>query len=519
MIHYDQGGKLEKKSGIMIFLLLTASLLVIATQKMPTTQMARAAPALPNVVLTSNVTSLGPSNAINKTFTVNCTVQNISLLYGADIEIGWDNTTIQYVSHTVTMPVEEYPGGLLHSPTLPVEDVENSDPAPFGSNIALAAPGTNYWLSEASLAPAAPFNGTGTAFTMVFKVIKQPLGMTTHIKIGFTSVTLANESAGVISCTTSNCTITLYGAAQPAGPTIKISSVKYTGTIPYTFTTNVSIANLNSYWDLGGFDIRLSYDPQVMQAININVDPSKWFNASWPNGELVIKNQTDNVNGEVWVALLGLPGLNQTHTPLTGSAVLFTVTFSANASDPIVKITDPNSLAGFPHPQRSESPYNNSQLAVPIPFNVTNGLANIVAVTQHTPLAGYKVTTESNSSVSSILSFQTGVPMLSFNVTGPQGTTGFCNVTIPTNLMWSSIGNSGWIVQVDGQTITPTISTNANNTLTYIYFTYQQTTHYVTIISSNAVPEFGFIGLMILMMSALAVAVILIKKSPTLKKK
>jgi hypothetical protein len=507
---------MEKKSGIIIYLLLAASLLFIATSRTPTTYMAHAAPALPSIVLTSNVTSLGPSNAVGKAFTLTCTVHNVTNLYGFDMEIGWDNTTIQYISHTVEVPNgTTYPHGILYPPTIAVEDVESDNPAPYGSGVSGAAIGTNYWLAEAAEAPAKVFNGTGTAFVMTFEVKKQPIGMITDIWINFTSATLADVNGNSINCTTRNCEVLLQGAPQPAGPTIQISSVSYKGTVPYTFKTNVSILNLDSYWDLGGYDVRLSYDPEVMQAKNINIDPSGWFNASWPNGDLVVMNQTDNVNGIVWVALLGLPGPNHAHTPLNGSAVLFTVTFTANASDPLVKITDPNSLAGFPHPERSESPYNNSELAVPIPYTVTNGLANIIGVVQQTPLTGYTVTTESNSSVSS-LSFQTGIPMITFNVTGPNGTTGFCNVTIPKNFMYST-GSAGWIVQVDGQKITPTITTDATNT--YLYFTYQQTTHYITIVTSGVVPEFDFIGLMILMMSALAATLILIKKSPKLKKK
>jgi len=500
---------MEKKSGIIIYLLLTASLLLIATPKTPVTYVAYATPASTIAEITSNVTSLGPSNAINKTFKVTFTIQNVTNLYGVDIQIGWNTTYIGYVSHTKTIPVESYPGGVLHSPTIPIMNTVNESDNGFGGS----NPGTMYWLSEASMG-SAPFNGTGTAFTMIFKVKKHPYGINTDLWINMTSVTLANSTGKPITHMESNCHIILYGQTQPAGPTVQVSSVNYSGTVPYTFDANVSILNLNSYWDLGGFDIQLSYDPEVVQATKISIDPAKWFNASWPGGEFIIMNQTDNVNGKVWVAMLGIPSVSGTHTPLSGSAFLFTVTFIANASDPLLKITDPFSLAAFPHPERVESPFNNRETSVPIPYNITNGFAHIIGMIQNTPLTGYTVTTESNSSVSSLF-FQSGVPMITFNVTGPHGYTGFCNVTIPKNFMWSNIGNTGWIVQVDGQIITPTISTDANNT--YVYFTYSQSTHYITIVTSNVVPEFGFAGLIILMLSALAI--VLIKKSPIPKKK
>jgi hypothetical protein len=501
---------MQKKSGIIIYLLLTASLLLIAIPKTPVTYVAYAAPASTSVRITSNVTSLGPSNAINKTFNVTCTIQNVTNLYGVDIQVGWNTTYIGYVSHTKTIPVETHSGGILHTPTVPVKDVVNESDAGFSGS----ARGTMYWLVEAAMAPALPFNGTGTAFTMTFKVKKHPALIDTDLWINITSVTLSDTSGIPINCTKSNCDVKLYGQTQPAGPTVQVSSVDHNGTVPYTFDANVSILNLDRYWDLAGFDVQLSYDPEVVQATKIRIDPDQWFNASWPGHDFTIMNRTDNVKGKVWVSMLGIPSVNGTHTPLSGSAVLFTVTFTAYASDPLLKITDPYSLAAFPHPERAESPFKSLETSVPIPYNITNGFAHIIGAIQHTPLTGYTVTTKSNSSVSS-LSFQPGIPMITFNVTGPHGYTGFCNITIPRSLMWSTMGNTGWIVQVDGQTITPTISTDASNT--YIYFTYQQSTHYITIVASNVVPEFSFIGLIIIMLSALAIA--LTKKFPILKKK
>jgi hypothetical protein len=501
---------MEKKSGIIIYLLITASLLLITTPKTPATYVTYAASPSTIAEITSNVTSLGPSNAINKTFKVSFVIQNVTNLYGVDIQVGWNTTYIQYVSHIKTIPVETYPTGILHANTIPVLDIVNESDAGFGGSY----PGTMYWLSEASRTPAPVFNGSGTAFTMIFKVKKHPYLSDTDLWINMTSVTLADVGGSPIDHTEINCHIILYGQLQPAGPAIQVSTVNHKGTVPYTFDTNVSILNLDPYWDFAGFDIQLSYEPEVIEATKISIDPDGWFNASWPNGKFVVMNLTDNINGKVWVAILGLPGENETHTPLSGSAVLFTVTFTAYASDPLIKITDPFSLAAFPHPERPEPPFNGLETSVPIPYNTTDGFAHIIGVIQHTPLTGYTVTTESNSSVSS-LSFLPGIPMITFNVTGPHGYIGFCNVTIPKDLMWSSMGDTGWIVQVDGQTITPTISGDANNT--YIYFVYQQSTHYVTIVTSNVVPEFSFIGLITLMMSALAI--VLIKKSPILKKK
>lgn len=43
-------------------------------------------------------------------------------LYGLDIKLSWDPHVLNYVSHTITIPVEEYPDGVLHEPILDIRD-------------------------------------------------------------------------------------------------------------------------------------------------------------------------------------------------------------------------------------------------------------------------------------------------------------------------------------------------------------------------------------------------------------
>ena len=84
-------------------------------------------------------------------------------LYGLDIQFSWDHTLLEYVSHTVTIPVEDHPDGLLYEPTMVVKDEVD------------ATAGT-YWLGYVSMSPAEAFNcpdKNGTVFTMTFKVVKE----------------------------------------------------------------------------------------------------------------------------------------------------------------------------------------------------------------------------------------------------------------------------------------------------------------------------------------------------------
>jgi len=309
-----------------------------------------------------------------------------------------------------------------------------------------------------------------------------------------------------------NLPILLHGRSQPTGPTISISSVTYKGAVPYTFTVDVSILNLDAYWDMGGFDIQLAYSTDVLQATDTSIDPDGWFASFW-NQTFAVMNRIDTP-GKVWIAMLGLPLENGVHTPPSGSARLFTVTFSATGSGPIEKIVDPYSLAAFPHPERAEAPFSGRETAVPMPYTVSNGFAHVVGVTQHTPMPGYTVTTESNSTVSTVF-FEPGVPMLQFNVSGPTGYAGYVNVTIPKDLVWSDTPDL-WIGLFDGQVVTPMITSDNDNT--FMYFAYEHTKHSVVIIGQHAVPELGFAAMAIFMTLSLF-GLVLTKKFTTGKKR
>jgi hypothetical protein len=109
-------------------------------------------------------------------------------LYGFDVQFTWDPTMLQYVSHTVTVPEEDYLGGILHSPPTPLQivNVVNED-----GNIQDADPRTRAWFAYASYIGAAPFNNPGesnTVFLMTFRVIAQ--GTTT---LEIVSSDLAND--------------------------------------------------------------------------------------------------------------------------------------------------------------------------------------------------------------------------------------------------------------------------------------------------------------------------------------
>jgi parallel beta-helix repeat protein len=100
--------------------------------------------------------------------------------------------------------------------------------------------------------------------------------------------------------------------------------------------------------------------------------------------------------------------------------------------------------------------------------------------TDHYPLMGRfrsfnGVPAVSNSTISN---FQINEATISFNVTGPPGTTGFCTLTI----LHSTLA-SPYIVMIDSYPVQYT-TIFENDTVSIIYFAYRHSTHEVTIIGA-----------------------------------
>jgi hypothetical protein len=95
----------------------------------------------------------------------------------------------------------------------------------------------------------------------------------------------------------------------------------------------------------------------------------------------------------------------------------------------------------------------------------------------------FHVTIESNSTISDFV-FTQAEKEIRFNIAGPSGTYGFCNVTIPKQLL-----GGPFTVIFDGQSISEVFSME-NDTHTSIYFKYLQSEHKVKIIGATVIPEF-----------------------------
>jgi len=118
----------------------------------------------------------------------------------------------------------------------------------------------------------------------------------------------------------------------------------------------------------------------------------------------------------------------------------------------------------------------------------------------------YAVITESNSTVSAPMFNETS-KSLQFNVTGVDGATGYCNVSIPKTLMWGE-----WAILLDDQPVTPEAEITGDNNNAYIFFTYELSTRRVYITSTEAVPEYASWTSVVLVLATLATITLMIDR-------
>jgi len=241
-----------------------------------------------------------------------------------------------------------------------------------------------YWLSAKSVSPAPSFNGSGIAFNMTFEIVNQPSSGEPDaiVNIGFTYSLLNDTNGNPIEHGVSNATVVIHAGAKL--PLIKVTPEHVEG-IPEcnNFALDIYLMNedhgdLDPFWDVAGFDMVLNFDPTLLEALDVTVDPDGWFESFWPNGILVVKAEIDNVEGEIWVAFLGIPGDYGNHTAPYGQGRLFTVTFHAISEsttyppESSVIGLDPVTVAGFPHPERDYPPWNGSDSSPPLPHVIEN---------------------------------------------------------------------------------------------------------------------------------------------------
>jgi hypothetical protein len=119
---------------------------------------------------------------------------------------------------------------------------------------------------------------------------------------------------------------------------------------------------------------------------------------------------------------------------------------------------------------------------LPVPFTPVKIYDFIIPYGQYV----FNLTIESSSTISD-LAFNQSAKDIRFNIAGQTGTLGFCNVTIPKQLL-SCNSSDQWIVTVDDQP--PNLLTISENTShTFLYLTYTHSIHEVRIVGTSVVPR------------------------------
>lgn len=124
----------------------------------------------------------------------------------------------------------------------------------------------------------------------------------------------------------------------------------------------------------------------------------------------------------------------------------------------------------------------------------------------------YNVAIISNSSLSAFYFNPDDSAFLRFNVTGEDGTTGFCRVAIPKDLLWVE---NGWTVFVSGKQVEYTIIPDENHT--YLFFKYQHSRKTIEIQGTHVIPELPSSFILLLFMLATLLAVIIYRKKNSVK--
>jgi len=303
---------LRLSSRNMLLVLLTITLATSFGKTPPALNPATASPA--TIVKVDPVVIEYSENATGQEFTIAVKIVDVTGLFGFDIKFRWDATYLDYVDHTVYVPFDKDPEifGVLWEPVLEVKNKVN------------ATAGT-YWVAYSSMGLDTPsFDGSGTVFAMVFRVKYHPVEPepTAAVMLELYSTILLDRDANTITHSIENGIVTLRQIANPRiRPTLKVMPEK-TEKLPTnrTFNINIWILGLNASYDIASFNVTLSFNSTLIEAIRIT-------EGSWPrsyaNGTLQLINQTDNISGTTTYALELIPPTNSSFT----SGILFTVTF------------------------------------------------------------------------------------------------------------------------------------------------------------------------------------------------
>jgi len=129
-------------------------------------------------------------------------------------------------------------------------------------------------------------------------------------------------------------------------------------------------------------------------------------------------------------------------------------------------------------------------------YNVTVTMTGNATLKHHLVWTGHKfdIYTTSNSTVGPV-SFYQPLKQINFTVTGPTPSAGFCNVTIPRNILDCPDNIDDWQILVGSTNISSSCTKTRNDTHTFIYVPYTHSTQTITIEGTWAASPIAYITL------------------------
>ena len=195
-----------------------------------------------------NATTNGKT--IGDTFTVSVWI-NVGDLYGFEYKLKWDDTLINYVSHTLYLP---------WTPNFVAKD---------------QATAGQYWFGASALAPATPYTGEMKVLDITFQIVYQPYYPEPDISclLDLADTKMGDQSANPILHVAYDGLYEI-NTVLPPKPSLRVFPAIYDAegagkTIGDTFSVDIEILNLASAWDLYGWEVKLGYDPMLITVENV----------------------------------------------------------------------------------------------------------------------------------------------------------------------------------------------------------------------------------------------------------
>lgn len=217
-------------------------------------------------------------------FTVSVKITDPEDLYGLDFQMSWNTTLLNYVSHALYIPVEDYWWGVLHEPVLIIKNEVNQ------------TTGT-YWVAATSSYPASSFDRDGTVFDMTFQA--KAAGT---CKLRIFSSNLNDSSGQPITHNAWSGTVEIASGVHD----VAITDVLTSGTLVsqgYSTKINVTIANEGTFPE--SFNVTVYANETAfnttqiyLTAGNLETITVVWDTAGWTKGNYTISAVADTIPDE-----------------------------------------------------------------------------------------------------------------------------------------------------------------------------------------------------------------------------